>query len=478
MSNSNTVVIIGAGFSGSLVAVHLLRQAIAPLKILLLDRRAAIGQGVAYSTPFDCHLLNVPAGKMSALAGEPDHFLQWLQTNAALLGAWESHDFVPRKFYGYYVQALLQEAIAQAAPGVCCKVMREEAIAIKPDGDTLTVCLSSGERIAAHQVVLALGNFPPGNPPIANPEFYQSQRYIGIPWSFDAIERISTEQSVLLIGSGLTAIDLAIALHQRGHKGKIQIVSRRGLLPQSHLSGASPAAVPSKVPGKAPELKNSFVPAQEYPATVRDCMHRLRLEVKSALAQGQDWREVFDALRPDTQRIWQSFSLKEKRRFLRHVRVYWDVHRHRIAPQVAETIAFLLQTQQLSVDAGRIQSFHEDERGVDIVLRQRGSQQTKVLRAEQVINCTGSECDYRKFQHPLITDLLQSGLLCPDPLSLGLEVTAAGRLAHKTDRAYPIYTLGSSQKGCFWETTAVREIRQQAEQLAEQLMEDRTEMKE
>lgn len=470
-----TIAIIGGGFSGAMVAVHLLRHATQPLHIKLIEPRAIPGQGIAYSTSFDCHLLNVPVGKMSAFPDLPNHFLEWLHHPCAnvvsSLGAAETvtaGTFVSRRLYGEYVQSVLAEAQRNARSGVELEYLQAEAEAIYPRGQGASIDLNSGQVVQTNQVVLALGNFPPANPPVDDPAFYQSSRYVGNPWSSQALMEIDLDQPLLLVGSGLTMLDWAIALHQRGFRNTIHVISRRGLLPQSHrvFSKPFPAPLPAHQASQAYALTQP-----DFPPTTRLLLRWLRQEVELAQQQGSDWRAVIDALRPQTQAIWQSLSLSEQQRFLRHVRPYWEVHRHRVAPQVAETIRHLLQTGQMQVWTGRIQSYCEQAQGVKVCFRPRQSTTVQHLMVSKVINCTGSECNYRKFRHPLIKGLLQTGLAAPDPLELGLKVTTNGALVEASGQASDwLFTLGSAQKGSLWETTAVPELRQQAATLAQFLL--------
>lgn len=204
-----------------------------------------------------------------------------------------------------------------------------------------------------------------------------------------------------------------------------------------------------------------------------DCKGVLRYSVSSDIRyrQGYDWRAVIDSLRPQTQVLWRALTATEKKRFLRHLRPYWDSHRHRIAPEVAATISQVQQSRQLLFHAGCIQSYEEWDDGVDVTYRPRHQHELHTLRVDRVINCTGPECNYRRLQHPLMVNLLAAGLIRPDPLALGLEVNTNGALVGATGAASrQLFTLGPPQKGGLWETTAVPEIREQAQALAQHLL--------
>ncbi|HEY9698363.1 MAG TPA: FAD/NAD(P)-binding protein [Trichocoleus sp.] len=444
--------IVGGGLSGVLVAVHLLQEATTPLDIYLIDRQPKLGQGIAYRTERGCHLLNVPVGKMSLFPHQPDHFLKWLQQHSPRDA--DHVAFVSRHQYGKYVQSVLQDAIAcsSIARLYCCT---DNVVAIQPEQPQLVIKLESGKALPVDRVVLAIGNFPPRHLAIEDSHFYQSDRYVHSVWADERLSHLPSADPVLLIGSGLTAIDQVMTLQQQGHQGQIHLVSRRGLLPQAHR------AVPA----------HSFCLPELRSRTVRSLLKSIRQEVDQAVAQGEDWRSVIDALRPQTQTLWQSLPLSEQRRFLRHVRPYWEVHRHRIAPSIAQTLAELRHTGQLQIHAGRIQSFWEDAGSVTVVIRKRGTMDLMQVRSSLVANCTGSECDYRQLRNPLIQQLLAAGMIHPDPLFLGLAVAGNGALIDRSGKpSQQFFTLGTPRKGKLWETTAVPEIRLQAAEMAKMLL--------
>jgi uncharacterized NAD(P)/FAD-binding protein YdhS/predicted metal-dependent enzyme (double-stranded beta helix superfamily) len=448
---TTSIAIVGGGFSGSMVAVHLLKNAVSPLRIKLIESRPVIGEGIAYSTNWDCHLLNVPAGKMSAFPDHPDHFWHWLQTRSGMVGR---DDFVPRKLYGNYLKSILAEAEAQANRDVSLEKITDRAIALDTDGERTTIHLHSGQSLPADRVVLAWGNFPPADPAVADSSFYQSKRYLRF-WSAPSVlSSIPTDEPILIIGSGLTALDAILALDRQGHRGKIYVVSRHGLLPQMHQ--------PSR-----PCLFES----EPLPTTIRSLLRRIRQEIKSAEARGDNWQSVINSLRPQTQLIWQSMAIAERQRFLRHVKPYWESHRHRVHGAIARQIEQKVAAGQLQFLAGRIQAYNEDAQGVNVSIRERCSNYINNVRVGAVINCAGSECNYRRIQNPLIENLLTFGLIKPDPLNLGLEVAENGAIVDTTGKVSNLlFTLGCPQKGTLWETTAIAEIRQQAKTLARQLL--------
>lgn len=433
------IVIIGGGFSGTMTAVHLAR--LGARGVTLLERRDAPARGVAYGTTHDCHLLNVPAGKMSALPDQPDHFVNWLAKHEP--GHADAAAFVPRLLYARYLETLLD------ACGDAVAVIRDEAIALHPDGDGMMVETRGGRALPASKVVLALGNFPPGNPAISTPGFYSSRRYVQWAWAPHTYEGLQPDDDVLLVGSGLTAIDKALVLLERGHKGQIHILARRGLKPQQH----APAA----------PLPPLLDPATA-PRTALGLLRALRREIK-----GREWRAVIDSLRPVTQQLWANLPVREKQRFIRRLRPFWDVLRHRVAPQVAQRIEQAIEQGLVTVHVAKLHGFHEDDSGVDALIETPQGRQK--IHVQRVINCTGPESNYRNLHHPLVANLLERGLARTDALALGLDTDDRGALIGSDGKASSVlFTLGPALKGKLWETTAVPELRVQARDLALRLM--------
>jgi len=449
-----TIAIVGAGFSGSLVAAHLLKSANRPLAIKLVEQRPEIGKGVAYSTNTNSHLLNVSAGKMSAFPDDPGHLLRWLTYNQPELATLlpqnlNASSFIPRQVYGLYLQSILEEAEATSSSLIRFERITDEVVAIAPQANGALVSLRSGRLFATDRVVLALGNAPttpPGSPSS------EDRPYLRHAWSSEALADLEADAPVLLIGTGLTMVDMVVSLHDRQHRGKIYAVSRRGLAPlvhqstQPYLTWATPATAPK---------------------TVRGLWRWLRHEVQTAAVQGYDWRSVIDSLRPITQSLWQQLPRREQRRFLRHVTPYWDVHRHRIAPEIGEIVQTMKNSGQLTILAGRVQAYQVAPAAVTVTLAQRHTKATMVLNVSRVVNCTGIQADYRRSPQPLIANLREQGLIRPNDLGLGIDTAADGAILDMAgNRSSLLYTLGTPRKGNLWETIAVPELREQAQSLA------------
>jgi uncharacterized NAD(P)/FAD-binding protein YdhS len=443
------VVIVGGGFSGTLLSVQLSRSA--PTRsVAVVDNGPLPGRGVAYSTRYSCHLLNVPAGNMSALPDEPDHFLNWAKANYE--PTVQPTNFLPRAIYGRYVGSILRESAGRDS-GNKVQWITGEISSVSREQGGIELLLADGRTLRTKLLVLALGNFPPANLHIPGLSA-NSTRYVRSPWSASALCDIPMDGSVLLIGSGLTSVDLAVALKSDGFTGHIHILSRRGLMPQTHR-----------------RIEGSYQFGHEkHPTTIRELLHLVRKKARDISVAGGDWREVIDSLRPMTQQIWQSLPEAERKRFLRHVRSYWDIHRHRIAPEIGNTIANLVDEGQAIVHAGRLTKYQEFEDHAEVELRDRKTGARRTLSVDRVINCTGPETDCRRVENSLIKNLLAGGLARPDPLFLGLDADPHGALIDSRGSASSsIYVIGPARKGSLWETIAVPELRVQAAELAELL---------
>ncbi|NUO15499.1 MAG: phytanoyl-CoA dioxygenase family protein [Planctomycetaceae bacterium] len=339
-------------------------------------------------------------------------------------------------------------------PGTHFEFLNDEAVALEDDQPAL-LHLRSGRVLRAKQAVLALGNFPPADPRIEDDSFFRSERYIAHAWSNNAVSRIGNTDPLIMIGSGLTMLDLAVELDARGHRAPIQCLSRHGLKPQRH---------------RPYEPWPPFLKAGDA-TSARDLLHRVRVEAALAMSQGKDWRAVIDSLRVQTPGIWKSLPLYEKRRFLRHVRPFWEVHRHRVAPHVADVIDRRMGAGLLEIFGGRLRALRETPTGAEAVYMPRRESKLRSLQGAFVVNCTGPEGDFRKLRHPLVDSLLEHGLARPDRLGMGLDVAADGALMDAWGEASSwLFTLGPLRKGALWETTAVPEIRVQAAELARRLL--------
>jgi uncharacterized NAD(P)/FAD-binding protein YdhS len=447
-ASTNRIAIIGAGFSGSLLAVQLLRRFLPDARLYLIEQNAQFGRGLAYSTGNPNHLLNVRAGRMSAFADDPDHFVRWLERTADAAGLPEDfaagpESFVPRRLYGAYIQELLGNEFWKSGNAKHLFLVPDEAVAIRPRREELLVEVRGGRRYTVDCAVLATGNVPNDD---------AAAHYFGNPWNPAALAGLDPDAPVLLTGTGLTMVDTVVSLIDQGYRGTIHAVSRRGLLPRRH--------------GEAPPSPVIEPDARQTPSLVR-LLREVRAAVRAEPDNASAWRSVVDGLRPHTRALWQALSDAEKRRFLRHLRPWWEVHRHRMAPEVAGTVAELMARRQLVVWAARIERTERHQRGLTVTLRRRGTEDRERLTVARHIDCSGPQFDYARVDNALIQDLLQQGAVRPDQLRLGLDVTAESALVDRWGVASQrLYALGPVTRGTFWEITSVPDIREQCWQLA------------
>lgn len=451
----HTIAIVGAGFSGMAVAAQLLRRLRGPARVLLVNRHGRFGRGLAYGTHSGTHLLNVPAGRMGIDPQDEGGFARYL---AALGLPYAASDFVPRNLYGAYLEHSLQWAQHQAAPGVRLELAEAsvERLAPRPEGGW-TLALGHGNAIAADQVVLALGNFTPLPPASLRDLPWGPPPLVADPWTPPATLGLAPEAAVLLIGTGLTAYDVALQLVERGHTGQVHMLSRRGLLPQSHRQQEAPPA--------HEWADTAFLAGESRPARL---LRALRQRVREAESAGADWRDVVGSLRPHTARLWQQLDARGRGQFLRHLVPFWDTHRHRAAPAIDRQVRDAIAGGQLRPLAGRLLRIAPATGSIRAEWRPRGSSATESLIVDRVINCTGPSSDLRHVGDRLIRQLLADGHLRPDAFGLGVRVDAQYRTC---EAGLPtLHYVGPLLKAQHWEATAVPELRQHALQLALQLV--------
>jgi uncharacterized NAD(P)/FAD-binding protein YdhS len=443
------IIVIGAGFSGALVTLHLLWRCGRNDRIYLVERAPRFGLGLAYSTGNPRHLLNVRIDNMSAFADEPDHFARWfaaLPEDERLATGERSSvgTFVRRQVYGAYIQHLLSDSITRLGGGRNLYLITDEATGLRPEGGGFLLQTAGGRPYATDAVVLALGNFPPDQS--------QGPAYFGDPWQPAAVRDLEPRRPVLLIGTGLTMIDVCLALLEDGFEGPIYALSRRGLLPRQHAP--------------APRWDGLLLGADDRRSLASLC-RAVRREVRRATEQKFDWRSVMDALRPHTELLWQELAPADKQRFLRHLRPWWEVHRHRVAPSVAADIEASRARGALQVLTGQLAAIKPAAGGLTVEWRPRGRSALREVNVQRVINCSGPQTDPGRLSDPLIGQLIGAGLARPDAYGLGMDATTQGALIDRDGRpSSQLFGIGPIVRGAYWEISSVPDIRTQAERVA------------
>jgi uncharacterized NAD(P)/FAD-binding protein YdhS len=447
-SGTAGVVVVGAGFSGTIAAIQLRRRLPAGMNVYLVERSGEFARGVAFANSQVPHLLNVRAANMGAFADDPGHFERWLKVNAA---QWsdevlrtEAGNFATRRIFGKYLQATLHGEIAASGGNV--HLLTGEVLAVEQTENGCILRLNGARTLEARGVVLATGSLP-ANRPCDGVEFHD-------PWTPQAVAGLKPDAPVLIVGTGLTMIDLVHALDAQGFRGPILALSRRGLLPLPHEYIAQGWPVPEF--------------GEDARGSVLALLQAIRAEIRAAAARNIGWRAVIDSLRPITAALWRGLPLKERARFLRHIRPYWDVHRHRMAPPAAELINQLRAEGRLRIIRGRV---HEVLRGAGqatVVYDECPSGTRESLAVQRVIYATGLQG--ARASGGLVAALLASGQARLDGQGLGLDVTPALNLVDSRGKtARNLWALGPIVRGTFWECLAVPDIRMQADQLAREI---------
>jgi uncharacterized NAD(P)/FAD-binding protein YdhS len=433
------IVVIGGGASGVLMVLHLLRRS-ATARIVLLEKTDLLGCGVAYGTRDPAHLLNTRVSSMSAYADDPDHFLTWLRAEVDPNAC--PFSFVSRAVYGQYLAASL--ATAEGRDRLTCR--RGEAVRVSPAQDGVLVRLADGHVLSADHVVLATGHALPKADP---------GNGITLPWGQGALP--DPDSDVLLVGTGLTMVDQVLTLLAAGHRGRIEAVSRRGLLPQVHADAGPAMIAESELPLGAP-------------ASV--LMHWLRARVAVTVAQGGDWRSVVDGLRPHVQRLWQAMDTDARTRFLRHACTWWEVHRHRLPPCSAQRLEKARAEGRLTLRRAAFLGAARSPDGTTLVrLRPTGASGDELRSFDHVVDCPGIRRDPERNAAPVIRQMLRDRLAHVDPLRLGIVVDARARVLRPDGTVLPgIHAIGPVSRSAFWEITAIPDIRVQASWLAGTLL--------
>lgn len=453
MSNAH-VVIIGGGFSGTAVAIHLSDMAAVPLSITLVEPRSTPGQGVAYSTTEPSHRINVPASRMQLSAQAKGVFELWYRQQQAYhedraACAADGSLYPRREQFGRYMAWHFSRAAQQE--GITLRHLQERAVALE-QGDVVT---ESGEHLKADVVVLAVSHPPPALPGLLQP-LADHPGIIADPWEISRFDEIAPDASVAIIGSGLTMADVVASLDERGHHGPVLAFSRRGLLPRPNLSG--------DYPDWAGDYSGHDM------TRIRQWLHHIRQDIHRAGSQGIPWQKVMDEVRNDGQSIWQKLPLEEQQRFLRHLRSWWDVHRYRIAPQVAEVLERRRQKGALDVRAARLLEVAADGKRFTLTLGQRGGGRLQ-HQVEHLIVTTGPAHSTLTSSQDLFLNLTRIGAIQPDPLGLGLLVNGHSQAIDHRGRANPhLLIVGPAARGYFGELMGLPQVAEHAMAVAQETL--------
>lgn len=445
-----------------------------PIIIHIIEKRSNLCKGIAYGTPSPAHLLNVRAGRMEALAGHSGHFYSWLDAQVNL---WHpihptfqslqinSESYLPRKLYAAYLQDLFYQVQTLALQkGIMCHVQYDEAQEANLLADGLIeVVLKSKSFLLVDYLVLATGVPSHRALSFEKPSLLKQPAYIRDIWDSNVESYLQDQfmgdkgkgKKIVIIGSGLTAVDVLFTLHSMHYQGVFHFISRHGRFPEVHSVKLLPLL---------PDFK-----ASELPNQILDLIQFFKSQLKKGLQDHLDWRQIIDAFRHCTQALWQSFSLPTKQQFMRHVFFLWNKHRHRMSPQSFELVKFYQTKNALTLTAGIVQEVGPLPNGkLQVKSFSKDRHLLKMEETDCVINCSGH--DYRIIHHPdlLIQHLLKKQIVLPDDMGLGLKLIQKEMVAGKGEGK--IYALGALLFGELFETIAVPEIREQAHSIAKTIL--------
>jgi uncharacterized NAD(P)/FAD-binding protein YdhS len=453
--------IVGGGFTGTMTAVQLIDKSTDPCEIILINERETLNKGIAFNPYSDKHLLNVIAGKMSAYPDRPDHFLDWVMQKEKFQNKDKtliSNSFLPRQIYGEYLCEIWEEAKKSAkSKQKQITVIDSFVVDLDVSEGAVFLWLDNNQKLNIDECVVATGNHIPRNPRIKNMAFYNSPNYFQNPWKIESVKDAKENLPVLIVGNGLTMVDTVLGLLEQGFKGEIYSISPNGfnILPHRHNG--------LKYSKLAEELRADM--------TIYELVNLVNKHIKTVREYGVSAEPIIDSLRPHTQKIWQSFSDKDKELFMSRLRHLWGVARHRIPLHSHDKIQQLRIEGKLHINSGRIIDIIESNESITVQYFDKKENELKEIIVSRIINCTGPETDLINLDKSFLKNCLLKGILTQDKLKLGIDAdTESFQIINSNGKPHTnLYTIGSNLKGELWESTAVNELRGQAEKLAEKL---------
>ena len=458
--------IIGGGFTGTMSAVQLIDKYQEPCEIILINEGESLNKGIAYNPYSDKHLLNVIAGKMSAFPDKPDHFLEWVMKRPDYIEKDKSliaNAFLPRALYGLYLVDIWENYLQIAkAKAIKITVINSLVVDLETTDNNILIHLENDTDLQIDYCIIATGNQTPGNPKIKNMDFYNSKNYFKNPWKIDSVIDTKDDLPVLIVGNGLTMVDTVLGLLEQGFKNEIFSISPNGfnILPHRHNG--------LKYSKLADDLKEDL--------SLYELTKIVNKHIKTVREYGVSAEPIIDSLRPYTQKIWMSLTEKEKDLFMSRLRHLWGVARHRIPLHSHDKIQQLRIDGKLHINSGRVINYTEKPNYIEVEYFDKKENQVKTIITSRVINCIGPETDLMKLDKSFLKNCLLKGILTQDKLKLGIRAnTETFQIIDSENKPHEnLFTIGSNLKGELWESTAINELRVQAEKLAEILNQKQT----
>ncbi|PSS59745.1 hydroxyacylglutathione hydrolase [Ensifer sp. NM-2] len=454
------VAIIGGGFTGAAVAYHLVgKLGAGTARIAVFEPRSDLGRGLAYDTDDPVHRINVPAARMTFIPDDAEHFQRWLHSRREDDGDPESitkdgRIFAQRRVFGRYVAEQLAPLVESGA----VEHIRARVSLVEASDGRWRVQAEGGARLVADILVIATTHPKPRALAAIDRVLRGHPRYVPDAMESGALAVIRRDDRVLLVGAGLTAADVIASLDANGHRGVITTISRRGLRSRGH-------------PVLPVEPYGDFINPPSL--TVVHLLRRVRRTIQQASAEGISWHAVFDGLRAQGREIWRALSIQQRRRLVRYLRPYWDVHRFRIAPQLEDVIRHRLASASLSFSAASVVAAALTDDGTILVtLRHRHGHGETRHAFDAVILTTGPGHDAVLSSQTFLAALEVSGFLQADAVGLGIEVDAE---SHPIDRDGSSLTnvliAGPLARGTFGELMGLPQVTSHAVFVAEKIYE-------
>ncbi|KFC20340.1 FAD/NAD(P)-binding protein [Chryseobacterium sp. FH1] len=453
--------VVGGGFTGTMTAVQLIGKSSHPFEIIIINDKETLNKGTAYNPYSEKHLLNVTAGKMSAYPDNPQHFLNWVIKRDNFVGTditLLENSFLPRLLYGEYLCSIWEDAKKLAeTKRIKITLIHSLVTDLDVSEDAVILSLDDKSKLIVDDCILATGNHIPRNPAIKNVNFYKSNNYFQNPWKIESVIHVNSKLPVLIIGNGLTMVDTIFGLLEQGFDGEIYAISPNGFNILPHRNNGL------KYSKLNEELKDNM--------TIYELVKLVNKHIKSVRKYGLSAESVIDSLRIHTQKIWQTFSHLEKELFMSRLRHLWGVARHRIPLHSHDKIQQLRIDGKLHIKSGKIIDILESQDFITVEYFDKKKNEEKTINISRVINCTGPESNLTNLENSFLKNCLSKRILTQDHLNLGIDADPES-FQIKNGEGKPhdhLYTIGSNLKGVLWESTAVNELRDQAERLSEKL---------
>ncbi len=456
MNRKLNIAIIGGGASGTIAAIHLLHKLKSEAKVYLIEKRKdTVYRGIAYSSMLEYEPLNVPAGRMSVFNDQPADFLNWLKNEKQVESEAEitEDSFVSRRWFGEYLKGRVETAATQNS-NVALELAHGTVhdIEYTTDKNNYEVFLNDNKSIIADYVVFATGNDTPGEL-FTKPETQlMGNKYVSNPWCGNPFESLKPTDDVLILGTGLTMVDHVISLNKRNHAGKIYAISRRGYLPLPHSES---------------HKKYEFDLRVEQKITLPKLLAEVKKNISKARAQNITWQNALDGLREKTTHIWQALDYDSRKLFVKRLKPFWEIHRHRVPPASLNIIQHMKHLGLLEIISGSIKGVSLSGERIKFSYLAKQDKREASISVDYIINCTGPSENYLAHKNTLLKNLISKGWMRPDDLLPGIKTGIQGEIIQQNGQTLKnAYSIGPMRKPTEWESTAVREIRTQAEKLA------------